>query len=169
MRSRYTLLVYLSGRLEEAPPRGGKVDGRSGAAGEASPGARKRSRKGASDAPPPPQQQQFGGGGGAAQQGAEQAGGGGGGGEGEQDQEEEADASRRAVQDLRGGATAFWVGRKMVAAVEPRPGTALLHLHGDDCLEHEALLVERGVKYVLRSDLVCQRGAATAGRRLGGG
>ena len=43
---------------------------------------------------------------------------------------------------------------KLVAAVAPRPGLALLHLHGDDCLEHEGAQVLSGVKYVLRSDVV---------------
>ena len=36
----------------------------------------------------------------------------------------------------------------------PKAGKALLHLHGDDCLEHEATAVTRGLKYVLRSDVV---------------
>lgn len=31
---------------------------------------------------------------------------------------------------------------------------ALLHLHGDDGLEHEAEPVIQGAKYVLRSDVV---------------
>lgn len=43
----------------------------------------------------------------------------------------------------------------MIAQVQPQPGLALLHLHGEDrCLEHEALAVVAGVKYVLRSDVV---------------
>ncbi len=44
-------------------------------------------------------------------------------------------------------------GRK-VATVAPDAGLALLHLHGDDCLQHEAMEVRRGVKYILRSDVV---------------
>ena len=43
---------------------------------------------------------------------------------------------------------------KLVAAVTPEPGLALLHLHGDDCLEHEGAEVLSGVKYVLRSDVL---------------
>ena len=43
---------------------------------------------------------------------------------------------------------------KLVAAVAPRPGLALLHLHGDDCLEHEGAEVLSGIKYVLRSDVL---------------
>jgi hypothetical protein len=44
-------------------------------------------------------------------------------------------------------------GRRVVT-VAPQPGLALLHAHGDACLEHEALPVARGVKYILRSDVV---------------
>lgn len=36
----------------------------------------------------------------------------------------------------------------------PKPGLALLHLHGEDCLEHEAAEVKQGIKYVLRSDVI---------------
>jgi hypothetical protein len=43
---------------------------------------------------------------------------------------------------------------RLVASVKPRPGLALLHLHGDDCLEHEGAEVLFGVKYVLRSDVL---------------
>lgn len=39
-------------------------------------------------------------------------------------------------------------------AFHPKPGAMLLHVHGDDCLEHEADEVTGGVKYVLRTDLV---------------
>jgi hypothetical protein len=59
-----------------------------------------------------------------------------------------------AVQDLVGGETRFYDGRRLVASITPAPGLALLHLHGDECLEHEALPVVRGTKYVLRSDVV---------------
>ena len=40
-----------------------------------------------------------------------------------------------------------------VARVVPEMGMALLHRHGKDCLEHEALPVQRGAKYILRSDV----------------
>jgi hypothetical protein len=44
---------------------------------------------------------------------------------------------------------------RVVASVKPAVGLALLHLHGEDkCLEHEADVVQQGVKYVLRSDVV---------------
>ena len=56
---------------------------------------------------------------------------------------------------LVGGETVFYGRRgKKVAAVEPRAGMALLHIHGDECLEHEGAEVVRGFKYVLRSDVV---------------
>ena len=42
----------------------------------------------------------------------------------------------------------------VVAAVEPQAGMALLHRHGAACLLHEARPVVKGVKYVLRSDVV---------------
>ncbi len=43
---------------------------------------------------------------------------------------------------------------KKVLRVSPKAGLALLHPHGDDCLEHEAAEVKRGIKYILRSDVV---------------
>lgn len=36
----------------------------------------------------------------------------------------------------------------------PKVGKALLHLHGDDCLEHESVAISKGTKYILRSDVV---------------
>jgi len=42
----------------------------------------------------------------------------------------------------------------LVSQVAPTEGTALLHLHGDKCLLHEARNVTKGVKYVFRSDVV---------------
>lgn len=41
-------------------------------------------------------------------------------------------------------------------AVAPQAGMALLHLHGEECLEHEGAVVRSGVKYVLRSDVIFQ-------------
>lgn len=38
--------------------------------------------------------------------------------------------------------------------IHPSKGMALLHKHGDSCLKHEAEIVRRGVKWVLRSDVV---------------
>lgn len=57
--------------------------------------------------------------------------------------------------ELGGGETVFYGNRgKVVAAVQPQEGLALLHRHGAACLLHEARPVTRGVKYVLRSDVV---------------
>lgn len=43
---------------------------------------------------------------------------------------------------------------KRTVKVVPKPGLALLHLHGALCLEHEAAEVKLGIKYVLRSDVM---------------
>ena len=42
---------------------------------------------------------------------------------------------------------------KVVARIVPKAGRALLHRHGDACLEHEAAPVKSGLKYILRSDV----------------
>ncbi|KAF9425685.1 hypothetical protein BGZ94_007308 [Podila epigama] len=39
-------------------------------------------------------------------------------------------------------------------AVKPERGLLLVHRHGDECMLHEALIVDRGFKYVLRTDVV---------------
>lgn len=57
-----------------------------------------------------------------------------------------------------GGETVFYGSRnRKLATVVPAPGLALLHKHGDCCLEHEGALVTGGCKYVLRSDVVFKR------------
>lgn len=56
--------------------------------------------------------------------------------------------------DLSGGETVFYDRRKVVAEVAPTAGMALFHVHGARCLLHEAKSVMKGVKYVLRSDVV---------------
>lgn len=63
---------------------------------------------------------------------------------------------RSAVQDLQGGETVFYDERgRRAASIVPRPGLGLLHLHGEDrCMEHEAMGVVRGTKYILRTDIV---------------
>lgn len=38
--------------------------------------------------------------------------------------------------------------------VTPLEGMALLHIHGNKCMLHEARVVTKNVKYVLRSDVV---------------
>jgi hypothetical protein len=62
------------------------------------------------------------------------------------------------LSSCKGGATRFYPpsSRRKQASVafDPEPGTMLLHVHGDRCLEHEADQVLDGVKYVLRTDLV---------------
>ncbi|CDO95973.1 unnamed protein product [Kluyveromyces dobzhanskii CBS 2104] len=58
-------------------------------------------------------------------------------------------------RELIGGDTIFYSARDNAAnGVHPSKGLALLHKHGDDCLLHEAQLVEEGTKWVLRSDVV---------------
>ncbi|KAJ2355997.1 hypothetical protein IWW50_001255 [Coemansia erecta] len=67
-----------------------------------------------------------------------------------------------AVDDTRfaagtrpaGGETVFYAGRMSPVSVKPEAGMALLHKHGADCLQHEALELRDSYKYVLRSDLI---------------
>ena len=57
-----------------------------------------------------------------------------------------------------GGETRFYGrGRRLLCVCAPAAGAALLHRHGDHCLEHEGAAVSAGVKYVLRSDVVYAR------------
>ncbi|KAI9482192.1 hypothetical protein LPJ78_001138 [Coemansia sp. RSA 989] len=53
-----------------------------------------------------------------------------------------------------GGETVFYAGRMTPVSVKPEAGMALLHKHGADCLQHEALELRDSFKYVLRSDLI---------------
>ncbi|KAL3524221.1 hypothetical protein ACH5RR_017055 [Cinchona calisaya] len=58
-------------------------------------------------------------------------------------------------EPLVGGETVFYGPRNaLVAEVPPTEGMALLHVHGDRCMLHEARNVSKGLKYVLRSDVV---------------
>ncbi|KAF8780210.1 hypothetical protein HU200_001878 [Digitaria exilis] len=58
-------------------------------------------------------------------------------------------------QALVGGETVFYDHRGgVVAEVAPVQGMALLHLHGAKCMLHEARVVKKNAKYVLRSDVV---------------
>ncbi|XP_004496624.1 uncharacterized protein [Cicer arietinum] len=60
-----------------------------------------------------------------------------------------------SFERLVGGETVFYGPRNsIVAEVAPIEGLALLHIHGDKCLLHEARNVTKGVKYVFRSDVV---------------
>ncbi|KAL4340015.1 hypothetical protein GQ457_08G036060 [Hibiscus cannabinus] len=64
-----------------------------------------------------------------------------------------------ASEVLDGGETVFydsWNG--IVAEVAPAEGMALLHIHGDKCMLHEARSVSKGIKYVFRSDVVFASG-----------
>lgn len=64
----------------------------------------------------------------------------------------------RAGPELAGGETVFYDERGAVLrSVSPAAGMALLHLHGDECYEHEGAVVRAGTKYVLRSDIVFHR------------
>ncbi|KDP22345.1 hypothetical protein JCGZ_26176 [Jatropha curcas] len=58
-------------------------------------------------------------------------------------------------EPLVGGETVFYGSRNgVVAEVAPTEGMALLHIHGDKCMLHEARNVTKGVKYVFRSDVI---------------
>ncbi|XVE64143.1 hypothetical protein DITRI_Ditri07aG0078000 [Diplodiscus trichospermus] len=60
-----------------------------------------------------------------------------------------------ASEPLVGGETVFYGTRNgVVAEVAPVEGMALLHIHGDKCMLHEARNVSKGIKYVFRSDVV---------------
>jgi len=60
--------------------------------------------------------------------------------------------------DLVGGETVFYKGtsaNKIATEVPPAVGLALFHGHGTShCLLHEARPVVKGVKYVLRTDIL---------------
>ncbi|KAK9724532.1 hypothetical protein RND81_05G080100 [Saponaria officinalis] len=59
------------------------------------------------------------------------------------------------AEALVGGETVFYGSRNcVVAEVAPEEGMALVHIHGDNCMLHEARNVAKGVKYVLRSDVI---------------
>ncbi|KAL4539192.1 hypothetical protein Ndes2526B_g02548 [Nannochloris sp. 'desiccata'] len=59
------------------------------------------------------------------------------------------------LSSVVGGETIFYDDKnRKLASVAPQPGLALLHRHGDYCLDHEGAAVRDGVKYVLRSDVV---------------
>ncbi|KAI8326214.1 hypothetical protein GQ54DRAFT_106778 [Martensiomyces pterosporus] len=53
-----------------------------------------------------------------------------------------------------GGETVFYARRMDPVSISPETGLALLHKHGADCLQHEALELRNSYKYVLRSDLI---------------
>ncbi|KAG0170248.1 hypothetical protein DFQ28_002201 [Apophysomyces sp. BC1034] len=62
-------------------------------------------------------------------------------------------------EDMEGGETVFYkhVSKKRKSgaiSIRPEKGLALLHLHGNHCLFHEAMEVSKGAKWVLRSDVL---------------
>ncbi|KFK26798.1 hypothetical protein AALP_AA8G294900 [Arabis alpina] len=60
-----------------------------------------------------------------------------------------------SAEHLVGGETVFYGSRNsIVAEVAPMEGMALFHIHGEKCMLHEGRNVSKGVKYVLRSDVV---------------
>ena len=58
------------------------------------------------------------------------------------------------LSNCQGGATRFHLSRKESVSFAPEVGAILMHVHGQQCLEHEADAVTKGTKYVLRTDLV---------------
>lgn len=61
------------------------------------------------------------------------------------------------LTEVEGGETVFYrgaAGRSEATRFRPEAGALLWHHHGARCLEHEALPVTKGVKYVLRTDIV---------------
>lgn len=65
------------------------------------------------------------------------------------------DSATATLPALSGGATVFYAtAKKVLASVEPEAGAALIHAHGRRCLMHEGAAVEKGVKYVFRSDVI---------------
>ncbi len=62
------------------------------------------------------------------------------------------------LSSTKGGETAFYDDDgAVVARIVPEQGRVVLHRHGERyCLDHEALQVVEGVKYVLRTDVVFQ-------------
>lgn len=61
------------------------------------------------------------------------------------------------LSSCQGGATRFDTPLGKEVSFTPKAGAMLLHLHGDDCLMHQAGPVLSGTKYVLRTDLVYER------------
>ncbi|KAL3342001.1 hypothetical protein AABB24_026160 [Solanum stoloniferum] len=65
------------------------------------------------------------------------------------------DSQDSLFESLVGGETVFYGPRNaLVAEVPPTEGMALVHIHGDKCMLHEARNVTKGIKYILRSDVV---------------
>ncbi|QDZ23658.1 Fe2OG dioxygenase domain-containing protein [Chloropicon primus] len=66
-----------------------------------------------------------------------------------------------SMSDLEGGETIFWeTKKKELCRIAPEQGKLLLHAHGHRCLLHAGNLVTRGVKYMIRSDVMYRREGA---------
>ena len=72
-------------------------------------------------------------------------------------QQEVARPRKSKGRKKRKAAAAAAVAEQRSVCVLPQRGTALIHRHGDECLEHEGQLVTTGVKYLLRTDVVYAR------------
>mmetsp|Transcript_35710 Transcript_35710/g.65537 ORF Transcript_35710/g.65537 Transcript_35710/m.65537 type:complete len:287 (-) Transcript_35710:13-873(-) len=69
------------------------------------------------------------------------------------------DTATTDAEPLKGGETIFWKDHKgnpttIALSFAPARGYCLFHGHGDECMIHEGAPVEKGIKYVLRSDVV---------------
>ncbi|CAM9531824.1 unnamed protein product [Phaeothamnion confervicola] len=67
------------------------------------------------------------------------------------------DTTDEAKEPLEGGHTVFYKGNTGTAkacTVTPRQGACLVHGHGRRCLTHEGAVVTRGVKFLLRTDVM---------------
>ncbi|PWA96215.1 2-oxoglutarate (2OG) and Fe(II)-dependent oxygenase superfamily protein [Artemisia annua] len=74
---------------------------------------------------------------------------------GESKAKSDVNGSHDSSEPLVGGETVFYGSRNsLVAEVSPAQGMALFHLHGAKCMLHESRNVAKGVKYILRSDVV---------------
>ena len=67
----------------------------------------------------------------------------------------------RPDEGLEGGQTCFYTGftpkkAKLAASVDPLVGRCLAHIHGSRCMLHEGAEVSKGVKYLMRTDVVFQ-------------
>ena len=68
---------------------------------------------------------------------------------------------------MLGGDTVFMKTAKAeLCRVTPQRGMALLHAHGRRCLLHEGEEVRRGVKYLLRADIMYRRRPAEAAAQV---
>lgn len=68
------------------------------------------------------------------------------------------EVAQGSEQPLIGGDTVFWASaKKELVRCTPRTGTAVLHAHGRRCLMHQGEEVTRGIKWLLRADVMYRR------------